>query len=496
MALLAVLAITLSVLPLSLPAATADGSVLQAVSSVIRPRTGRPPALGRQVYGYLPWWNLDSGTAGRLRYDLVTTVALFGIKIHADGSLDRTSPGYVGYLGPAAAAVTNAAHASGVRVVPTFQLFDTGTLRDVRAFLASPAAQTRFIRHAVALVTARRADGASLDFEPVPDDLGGAFARFVARFRAGLRAHDRSSSLVVAMAAGAAPTLIEALVPSVDGLFVMAYDYRRAQSGSAGSVAPLDGPGQTVRRTIERYLRHAPASKVILGLAYYGYDWPVTASAANAPVRTDTKVAGSAFGLSFASINAWLADHQKVIVKHEVASGAAWFSYRDADRSTYRQVWFEDDRSIAAKEDYAILAGLGGVGIWALDNDRGSDRLWDLLRTKFKSPDHQPVVRASLYHLAVHGGLVEAEIAATVQNRGTVPEVGHVIWTIRNARGRIIASGGTPVTVLTHGAKRPVLAVALGSARDLVPGTYTLHAAYVVGSRRWTAPIFSFRQPY
>ncbi len=496
MALLVVFAITLSVLPLSLPATSPDGSVLQAVSSVIRPRTGRPPALSRQVYGYLPWWNLDAGTAGRLRYDLVSTVALFGIGIGADGSLDRLSPGYLGYVSPAAAAVTNAAHARGVRVVPTFQLFDSGKLKDLRAFLSSTAAQTRFIHQAVALMDTRRADGASLDFEPVPDDLGGAFARFVARFRATLRNHDRSSTLVVAMAAGAAPGLIEALAPSVDGLFVMAYDYRRAQSGSAGSVAPLDGPGQTVRSTIERYLRHAPASKIILGLAYYGYDWPVTAPKANARVRTDTATAGAAFGISFASINQWLADHPKVVVKHEAASGGAWFSYRDADRSTYRQVWFEDDRSLAAKEDYALLAGLGGVGIWALDNDRGSDRLWELLRTKFRNPVHQPVVRASLYHLAVRGGVVVADIATTVQNRGTVPEVGRVVWTIRNARGVIIASGGSPLTVLTLGARRPVLPAVLGSPRNLAAGTYTLHVAFVVGTRRWTAPVFSFRQPY
>jgi spore germination protein len=495
-ALLIVLAIALSVVPLPMLAPGPGASDPQAAAAVIKPRTGRPPALSHEVYGYLPWWRLDVGTAGRLRYDLLTTIALFGVGIRADGSLDRASPGYLGTISPAAAAVTNAAHAHGVRVVPTFQLFDSGRLPDLRAFLGSSAAQTRFIRQAVALVTARGADGANLDLEPVPDELGGAFARFVARFRAALRAHDRTSTLVVATAAGAAPELIEALAKSVDGLFVMAYEYRTGQSGSAGSVAPLDGPGQTVRSTIERYLRHAPAAKIILGIAYYGYDWPVTAMKANAPVRTNAERFGSPFSVSFSSVNQWLADHPKVVVKHDPTSGAAWFTYRDGVRATYRQVWFEDQRSIAAKEDYAILAGLGGVGIWALDNDRGNDQLWELLRTKFRNPVHQPVVRASLYHLGSRSGRVEAEIAATIQNRGSVPEVGRIVWTIRNAAGRIIASGGSPVTVLTLGARRPVLPVVLGSARDLAPGTYTLHVAFTVGSRRWTAPIFSFRQPY
>ena len=78
-----------------------------------------------EVYGYLPYWRLDSGTVDRLHYELVSTIAFFGLGIKSNGALDTDWVGYKEYVGDDAAAVTNAAHDRGVRVVPTFQLFDS-----------------------------------------------------------------------------------------------------------------------------------------------------------------------------------------------------------------------------------------------------------------------------------------------------------------------------------------------------------------------------------
>jgi hypothetical protein len=72
---------------------------------------------------------------------LVPNLSKVGIK--ATGALDTAWVGYKEYVGDNAAAVTNAAHDRGVRVVPTFQLFDSGTLPKMTAFLHSGAAQAR-----------------------------------------------------------------------------------------------------------------------------------------------------------------------------------------------------------------------------------------------------------------------------------------------------------------------------------------------------------------
>ena len=134
----------------------------------IRPRiTGIKP-LTKEVYGYLPYWRIDSGTVGPAPCtNYVSTIAFFGLGIQADGNIDTSWVGYKEYVGDDAAAVTNAAHDKGVRVVPTFQLFDVGRLPKMTAFLGSDAAQTRFIAQALDLMAERKADGANLDFEPM-----------------------------------------------------------------------------------------------------------------------------------------------------------------------------------------------------------------------------------------------------------------------------------------------------------------------------------------
>ena len=58
------------------------------------------------------------GTVDRIHYDLVSTIAFFGLGHQVDGAIDRDWVGYKEYVGDAAAAVTNAAHDKGVRVVP------------------------------------------------------------------------------------------------------------------------------------------------------------------------------------------------------------------------------------------------------------------------------------------------------------------------------------------------------------------------------------------
>src|SRR5690349_3852525 len=83
-----------------------------------------------------------------------------GPGIKAAGDVDMAWRGTQAYLNSDATAVTNAAHAKGVRVVPTFQLFDSGSLAKMTAFLGSAAAQDRFVGQALDLMARRSADGA------------------------------------------------------------------------------------------------------------------------------------------------------------------------------------------------------------------------------------------------------------------------------------------------------------------------------------------------
>ena len=179
--LLTALVATMALAPLqATPAAAADPG--------IQPRANVKSLLSHQVYGYLPYWRLNAGTASQLNYDLVSTIAFFGLGIKATGDVDMAWTGTQAYLSSNATAVTNAAHAKGVRVVPTFQLFDSGSLSKMTTFLGSAAAQDRFIGQALNLMARRSADGANFDFEPMPATLTPQYLAFLARFNTALLA--------------------------------------------------------------------------------------------------------------------------------------------------------------------------------------------------------------------------------------------------------------------------------------------------------------------
>ncbi len=463
----------------------------------IRPRiTGIAP-LSREVYGYLPYWRIDAGTVDRIQYGLVSTIAIFGLGIKADGTLDTGWVGYKEYVGDDVAAITNAAHDHGVRVVPTFQLFDSGSLPKLTAFLGSASAQTRFITQALNLMAARQADGANLDFEPMPNANVPAYLSFVSKFRTAMKARFPTAELVNATSAGAGKALILGLVPLVDRQMIMTYNYRYSGSTVTGAIAPLDHASRNVMLHIARVLQWAPPGKVLLGVPYYGYDWPVTSAVPNATVQSDKTKFGAVTSVTYASARAFLAAHPEVVWNYDALEGSGYYTYWDPAKKTYRQVYFEEERSLTAKYDYAILTGLAGIGIWTLDNDRGYTQLWDLLRSKFYAPVHLTVVGGSVTGVRKSSGYVYAVVHYGAANTGTVPERGSWQWAIRDSKGHIVASGrrGTetiyPGRSIAHAGT-----VRLGLATKLPAGTYELRVLFVTSLHTWRSAHLGFRQRY
>jgi spore germination protein YaaH len=481
-----------------LPAGIAGDGTPARAATVIRPRiTGIAP-LTKEVYGYLPYWRIDSTTVDRIQYELVSTIAIFGIGIKADGTLDTTLPGYLDYVGDDVAAITNAAHDKGVRVVPTFQLFDSGSLAKMRAFLASTAAQTRFIGQALDLMAARQADGANLDFEPMLNGDAASYVAFVGRFRAAMKTRLPAAQLVNATSAGAGKDLIVGLVPLVDRQMIMTYGYKNSSSTVTGPIAPLDNTARTVKAHIERILQWAPARTILMGVPYYGYDWPVTGNTPYATVQASKATYGAVKSVTYASARDFLAAHPEVPRLYDAVQGSGYYTYWDATKLTWRQVYFEDEHSLADKYDYVLTSGLAGVGIWTLDNDRGYPDLWDLLRVKFYAPVHAVTVGAYVTGVTHRSGYVEAVVHYNGRNVGTVPERGTWIWTIRDAKGKMWLSGKGPTETIYPGkAIGHAIKVRIGLASKLPAGTYLLRARFerVPGSY-FRSIDAGFRQPY
>jgi spore germination protein YaaH len=329
------------------------------------------------VFGFLPYWEIDDKIDGYLRYDLLSTIAFFGVGLDADGSLITGQPGYKAYLGDTATTIIEHAHAAGVRAVITFEAFSKD--RNA-AFLQDPDRQALFIQQALALMQLRGADGANFDMENLSGSYFDEYGAFVGAFRRAVVAWNPAAEVTVATNANSsgAKMAAAALANGADKAFIMGYAYRSSGSSPVGSIAPLvraDG-GQSLTTTLNTYADLGiPSSKLILGLPFYGTAWPTVSPQLNAERQSD-----SARGSSGVFFPRGLGD----IIGDSTANfdpmeRAAVLVRWDAAHASWRQVYYDDPASLAPKMQLALRRGLAGVGIWALGYDRGEPGYWELV---------------------------------------------------------------------------------------------------------------------
>ena len=344
------------------------------------------PLGGTELYGYLPYWAMTTSMADYLVTVPLTTIELFSVTARSNGSLNRTLTGYRRITGPIGARLIAEAHARGQRVELAFSSFGydrnaalLGTepppLHDHRwaspidaPDQAGPSAKaTRTATELVALADRLGVDGINLDIELVPDDANDGYGAFVAAVAARLRDTRPGARVSVAtMANGSGANLAAAAVWSgADRVFLMGYDFHWSGS-DPGAVAPIervDG-GASLTTAIGQYAAAGvPAERIILGLPLYGRSWPVVASYRYAPR------AGN--GLT------WLpSKHVKQL------SSAAFVPFTDITEvvefvaqpsgDTWRAVFYDSPRTLAAKLGLARAKGYAGAGFWAIGYERGA----------------------------------------------------------------------------------------------------------------------------
>ena len=152
---------------------------------------------------------------------------------------------------------------------------------------------------------------------------------------------------------------IPVLSQYVDAFFVMAYqlNLRSAPSGDSTLTSSMFS-NQT---TVNQYANAVPPDKVILGLPFFGYDWPTTNGTLSAQPAGGPTV---------------------VTYEQEAASGhpmywdpvtdTAWTSYQVG--SQWHEAFFENPDSLYMAAQMAQDNGIAGVGIWALGMDGSNDQ--------------------------------------------------------------------------------------------------------------------------
>ena len=319
--------------------------------------------LSHKVIGYLPYWEYESYP--QIDYSLLTEINYFSAELNEYGNIindhNWNTIGFIDY-----------AQSQGVKVKLCVTLFDSNSLETL---LSSSLNRTNAISNLLNKVLLRNADGVDIDFELVPSSQRDNLVLFMQELSDTF--HANMDDPIITMATPAIDWSnawdYNALAQICDGLFIMGYNYFYSGSQTAGPVSPLGGYFYDLNYTVQDYLDKVDnqLDKLILGLPYYGYDWPVTNALMNA-ITT-----GSGTARTYNSCQSFLNNYNS---NWNTLSNSNWIPYND---NNWQQIWYDDSLSLSIKYEYAKNMDLGGVGIWALGYDNNSSQMWGSIYDQF-----------------------------------------------------------------------------------------------------------------
>jgi spore germination protein len=285
------------------------------------------------VVASMPYWNISHGTTVVLGHQQDVTEAspwMYGLT--SSGQIDTQYP--PGQAASVAAEIRRL-RGAGQQIVPSIANITGGkwSYGPVGRMLHSPELMAAQVAAIVALVQRNQYAGIDVDYENLHAADRQAFSTFVTRLARALHAQGKVLSVAVfakTTNAGTDPRNVAqdyaAIGRAADQVRLMAYDYHWASS-APGPVAPISWVSAVLRYAKTQI----PASKIILGVPLYGYDW----------------VGHHGTGVSW--LQALRLSRQYHAAAHyDQASQAPWFSYRDAAGHEHT-VWFENAASSRAK---------------------------------------------------------------------------------------------------------------------------------------------------
>jgi spore germination protein YaaH len=229
--------------------------------------------------------------------------------------------------------------------------------------LRDPGARKRAVRSLVDLAVRERLDGINVDFQLIPPEDRAGYTALI-RDLAKELGRRRKTLEVSVFPPREVPRDVNgaydyrAVGKLADRVVIMTYD-RHYPTGSPGPIAPVDW----VERNLRAALQDIPRSKLYLGIALYGYDWPVSTG-------------GKARDIGAAEAIV-LAGQARTVIRWDDVAQEPSFRYYDV-RGRRHDVWFESTEAAVRKFALARKYRIGGVALWRLGFEEA--KLWQMIR--------------------------------------------------------------------------------------------------------------------
>lgn len=293
-----------------------------------------------EITGYASDWTPEATIA--LQAASVTDLGIDGVGVAASG-------GSVGPPTARALGLLHAAHHDGLRVSLLVGNWggSSGVSPVVAArLLTSPENRVRVASRLAGFVREQGWNGITVDLESLSSLDGPGLVAFTTALHARLRRGDLLAVDVAACSSVAQDVAEGYRLPSlarVARIVLMAYDEHGPWSGP-GSIGGLPW----VERTVDVARSQVPASRLVLGIAAYGYEWP--------PGRQHR-----------GSTSVTIAEARQLATT--TRRGPRWdatmgeWTVRLRNRTV---LWWSDSRSVVLRERVAKRLHLGGVAVWQL----------------------------------------------------------------------------------------------------------------------------------
>ncbi|MCA9371296.1 glycoside hydrolase family 18 protein [Candidatus Woesebacteria bacterium] len=161
---------------------------------------------------------------------------------------------------------------------------------------------------------------------------------------------------------------------TMDQVVLMGYDYRQPTAVQAGSVSPLyaqsDAP--SIDKSIQSMIGRVPAEKIVLAVPFYGYEWQTYSKAPNSYIVPQTGALAT-----YKRVQSLIEQRDDEELYFDDVSKTPYLIYNQ--NGFIKQIYYEDDRSLAEKCAYIANNHLDGIGVWALGYEGEYQEPWKVL---------------------------------------------------------------------------------------------------------------------
>ncbi|HEV2035634.1 MAG TPA: glycosyl hydrolase family 18 protein [Candidatus Dormibacteraeota bacterium] len=360
------------------------------------------PTSSREVFGFALASSLADPTFGYPSWDfnVLSTVAFFGLHVDTAGHF----VGDQGWNEWNSSDLTNMvalAHQHSVKVVLTIILQDfSANTPNMCAGLVNVDAT---VTQTVAEVAAKHVDGVNIDYEGLDGACGTGDPYWAQHAMTAVAMKMRSALgpapyLSIDTYSGAASDPygffdVVGLAAYADSFFVMAYDLEYSNYYFApancnrfclGPTAPLTGYHYNDTNVMGQYVAAVPASKVILGVPYYGRKSCVADPSTPNQYPASGVVADSYLDASTEATYYEVRPGSYLSHRESNSSGQErWDTWFNMSLGCIRQLYWDDTVSLGKKYDLVNTDGLRGVGLWNLNYGGAAPELWSALSSHF-----------------------------------------------------------------------------------------------------------------